>query len=79
MDPLLERQYLTNRRHFFGKSAQGIGIAALASLLGEDALGSEDALMKSVSEFAPKAKRVIYLFQNGGPSHLELFDYKSKL
>ncbi|MGC6565620.1 MAG: DUF1501 domain-containing protein, partial [Akkermansiaceae bacterium] len=46
---------------------------------GEDALGSEDALMKSVSEFAPKAKRVIYLFQNGGPSHLELFDYKSKL
>ncbi len=79
MNPLLQQQYLTNRRHFFGKSAQGIGIAALASLLGEDSFASEEALLDSVSQFAPKAKRIIYLFQNGGPTHLELFDHKPAL
>ena len=79
MDPLLERQYLLNRRHFFGESANGLGIAALASLLGEEAMGSEDRMMESVARFAPKAKRVIYLFQNGGPTHLELFDHKPQL
>ncbi|YCM43557.1 DUF1501 domain-containing protein [Verrucomicrobiaceae bacterium 227] len=79
MDPFPERQSSINRRHFFGKSANGLGIAALASLLGEDALGSEDRMMESVARFAPKAKRVIYLFQNGGPTHLELFDHKPQL
>ncbi|BCX46317.1 sulfatase [Haloferula helveola] len=79
MDPRLERQYLINRRHFFGKSATGIGVAALASLLGEDALASEEKVMEAVSHFAPKAKRVIYLFQNGAPSHVELFDHKPRL
>ena len=79
MDPLLEQQYLINRRHFFGKSATGIGVAALASLLGDDAMGSEEKILDAVSHFAPKAKRVIYLFQNGGPSHVELFDNKPQL
>jgi len=80
MDPLLENQYLTNRRHFFGKSATGLGIAALASLLGEEASAStEEKILSALSPIAPKAKRVIYLFQNGGPSHLELFDHKPEL
>ena len=57
------------RRHFFGKTATGIGAAALGSLLSAETL----------PHFAPKAKRVIYLFQSGGPSQLELFDYKPRL
>src|SRR5215208_3863329 len=57
------------RRHFFSKAATGIGIPALASLLDGE----------SRTHFAPKAKRVIYLFQSGGPSQMELFDYKPRL
>ncbi|GAB4142562.1 MAG: DUF1501 domain-containing protein [Planctomycetaceae bacterium] len=74
-----------NRRHFFGRTATGIGTAALASLL-----HSESEAAKPNSEqrfgglpgfpnFAPKAKRVIYLFQSGAPSQMDLFDYKPKL
>ena len=66
----------TTRRHFFSQSATGI--AALSTLLhGEDRkrFGGLDG----VPHFAPKAKRVIYLFQSGGPSQLELFDYKPRL
>ena len=62
------------RRHFFGRSAAGLGTAALASLLAENAPAAEGPF-----HFAPKAKRVIYLFQSGGPSHIDLFDYKPKL
>lgn len=64
------------RRHFFGKAATGVGTAALASLLGRDAAGSS-AL--PLSHFAPKAKRVIWMFQSGAPSQMDLFDYKPKL
>ena len=84
MDPRLEHQYLVNRRHFFGRSATGIGVAALASLLGRESMGA-DAISPGldpdslIQHFAPKAKRVIFLFQNGAPSHLELFDHKPKL
>jgi len=76
MDPITEHQLMVNRRYFFGKSATGIGMAALASMLGEDAFGSEPPLL---TQIAPKAKRVIYLFQNGAPSHVELFDHKPQL
>ena len=76
MDPLTERQLLVNRRYFFGKSVTGIGMAALASMLGEDAFCNESPLL---TQIAPKAKRVIYLFQNGAPSHVELFDHKPEL
>ena len=64
------------RRHFFGRSATGLGAAALASLLGQDAHG-ETAL--PVSHIAPKAKRVIWMFQSGAPSQIDLFDYKPRL
>ncbi len=71
------------RRSLLGRAASGLGIAALSDLLGQD-LSAQDANPKSAAvgglpelpHFAPKAKRVIYLFQSGGPSHLDLFDYK---
>src|SRR3954471_17490426 len=77
------------RRQFFGRSAQGIGIGALASLLGPDlgafAAGLDQSRdprtggLAGLPHFAPKAKRVIFLHQSGGPSQLETFDYKPAL
>src|SRR5262245_54031484 len=73
---------LQTRRQFFGRTATGIGTAALASLLGED-LRAADALKTAGAlpklHIPPKAKRVIYLFMSGGPSHIDTFDYKPKL
>lgn len=72
-----------NRRHFLGKLSLGIGSVALGSLLVPDLFrsGAEQTgrLPLGLSHFAPKAKRVIYLFQNGAPSQLESFDYKPML
>jgi hypothetical protein len=65
------------RRHFFSRTSTGVGIAALASLL-QDELRADGAL-PGLPHFPPKAKRVIYLFQSGAPSQMELFDYKPKL
>src|SRR6202140_1126665 len=65
------------RRHFFSRTSTGLGIAALAGLL-QEALRAEGAL-PGLPHFPPKAKRVIYLFQHGAPSQLDLFDYKPKL
>jgi hypothetical protein len=61
------------RRQLFGLTAKGIGVAALGSLLREDLLAS------TIPHFAPRAKRVIFLHQSGGPSQLETFDYKPTL
>ena len=79
MNPIFESQILSNRRHFFGKAATGLGIPALIHLLNNNASASEDRILKAAQAIAPKAKRVVYLFQNGAPSHLELFDHKPKL
>lgn len=72
-----------NRRHFLGKLSVGLGSAALGSLLVPDLFkggtSTSSDLPLGVTHFAPKAKRVIYLFQNGAPSQLESFDYKPKL
>jgi uncharacterized protein (DUF1501 family) len=85
---LSDRSLELTRRQLFGMSAQGIGIAALASLLGSDlvqaAAGGQAAASKTgglvgLPHFAPKAKRVIFLHQSGGPSQLETFDYKPGL
>ncbi|MDP4939002.1 MAG: DUF1501 domain-containing protein, partial [Verrucomicrobiales bacterium] len=75
------RRLTETRRQFFGKSATGIGAAALTSLLGRDpsllANNAGDGLTASgFPTHVAKAKRVIYLMQTGGPSHLDLFDYK---
>ena len=64
------------RRSFFGRSATGLGAAALASLLGRDAMANPAS---AISHFAPKAKRVIWMFQSGAPSQMDLFDYKPRL
>ena len=75
MNPLQESAQLQTRRHFFGKA--GLGLAALSSLLGESAQAADG--LPGLPHFTPKAKRVIYLFQSGAPSQMDLFDYKPKL
>ena len=65
------------RRHFFSRTAKGIGVAALASLFERTGLAA--AGINGVPHFAPAAKRVIFLHQSGGPSQLDLFDYKPQL
>ena len=62
------------RRHFFSRGATGIGVAALGSLLEADEGG-----LPGLPHFAAKAKRLIYLFQHGAPSQLDLFDHKPAL
>ena len=76
MDPITESHLQINRRHFFGRSAAGIGTAALASLLNKDVKAAENAAHSGLPHFAAKAKRVIYLFQSGAPSQMDLFDHK---
>jgi len=74
---------LLTRRHFFGRSAGALGLGALASLFNERAIAdvTSPKPLGALSEFhhAPKAKRVIYLFMSGGPSHIDLFDFKPRL
>ena len=65
------------RRHFFSRSASGLGIAALSNLLARD-LGAASG-REGVPHFAARAKRVIYLFQSGGPSQMDLYDPKPGL
>src|SRR6266508_651890 len=74
-----------SRRAFLGRGGAGLGLVALNSLLHPRlaaAASAMDPQSKGVINplhFTPKAKRVIYLYQAGGPSHLETFDYKPKL
>jgi len=87
IDPLDEYRLQMTRRHFFSRCGLGLGTSALAALLKEDGLAAgtpEGSAIQSgglpdLSHFAPKARRVIYLFQSGGPSQLELFDHKPQL
>lgn len=83
MNPLQENQLHQTRRHFFGRSASGLGAAALASLLRRDGYAADAPEriggLQGLPHFAPKAKRVIYLFQNGAPTHVDLFDWKPLL
>ncbi len=82
-DDLRTMEERWTRRAFLGRSAAGLGSLALGLLLGPKRLWSEAAdKWRGVVEplhFVPKAKRVIHIYQAGGPSHLELFDYKPKL
>ena len=66
------------RRQLFGRTFNALGTAALASLLNDDAMAADTGL-PGLPHFAPKAKRVIYLFQYGGPSQIDLFDPKPDL
>jgi len=70
------------RRHFFRAGAMGLGTAALASLMPERMLaadGERSGGLPGLPHFAPKAKRAIYLFMNGGPSQIDLWDYKPRM
>ena len=80
MNPLIQNAQHVSRRELFGRSAHGLGAAALASILAKDGHAAERISgLRDLPHFPPKAKRVIYLFQNGGPTHVDLFDYKPKL
>ncbi|HTU89377.1 MAG TPA: DUF1501 domain-containing protein [Gemmataceae bacterium] len=77
MNPIRDHIQTLTRRHFFGRTALGLGAAALATLI-EQRAGAAAATggLPDLPHFAPKAKRAIYLFMNGGPSQMDMFDYK---
>jgi hypothetical protein len=83
MDPLREHALHLTRRHFFGRLATGIGTAALGSLLNPGLAAATESTgpagLPGLPHFPPRAKRVIYLHMAGGPSQLELYDYKPML
>lgn len=77
MDELYKQ---ASRRAFLGKTGLGLGGVALADMLARDAqAGTPDKGVLGQPHFPAKAKRVIYLFMSGGPSHLDLYDYKPLL
>jgi len=77
----------TSRRRFLERAGGGFGMAALASLLKQDSLLASpltssritNPLAPQATHFAPRAKRVIFLFMSGGPSHVDLFEPKPEL
>ena len=81
--PDLEILKRSTRRKFLQQCGTGMGALALGSLLNEKlfAASAKDVVSAATpgTHFAPKAKNIIYLFQSGGPSHLDLFDYKPEL
>jgi hypothetical protein len=87
VDPSLEHQLLLTRRHFFGRSAAGLGAIALAALCdrelyaaeGNGGRSPEGAGVAGFPNFPARARRVIYLFQSGAPSQVDLFDPKPGL
>lgn len=82
MDPLIEfHNTAYSRRQFFRKSGTGLGMAALASLMGKSGSAFAGGLgkMSNISHMAPKAKRVIYISLIGAPSQFETFDPKPEL
>ncbi len=87
MNPLSEFQTLMNRRQLLTSSTRPLGGAALASLLGQSltpptataAATNDRGGLAGLPHFAPKAKRVIYLFMCGGPSHVDMFDYHPEI
>src|SRR4051794_33244871 len=78
MEPNLPYGPRLTRRRFLGRSAHGLGVAALASLLARD-LDAATGNAPGIPHFAPRAKRVISLFQSGAPSQIDLFDPKPGL
>jgi uncharacterized protein (DUF1501 family) len=76
-DLFLDDSFHINRRQFFGRTALGLGTASMASLLSNDLLGR--SVPTEGLHHKATAKRVIYLFMSGGPSHIDMWDYKPRL
>jgi hypothetical protein len=80
MNPVETINNALTRRQFFRKSGTGLGVAAMASLLGENGFAAGQPMGNmSIPQFAPKAKRAIYISLIGAPSQFETFDYKPDL
>lgn len=80
MNPIREHALHCTRRQLFGKTALGVGTAAMAGLLNTASVASDErGNLNGGIHHKAKAKRVIYLFMSGGPSHLDMWDYKPKL
>ncbi len=82
MNPLLDFHHHQTRRQFFGGVGLRAGNIALASFLGSEMMGKAASVhpaMPGMPHFAPKARRLIYLHMNGGPSQLDMWDYKPRL
>ena len=77
-DPRRDLALAVTRRHFFGRSALGVGTAAMAGLLSRE-LAAGDQVVSDGLHHPAKAKAVIYLFMSGGPSQHDMWDYKPKL
>ena len=78
MNPLRESELMITRRQLFGRAALGLGTVALADAFGPSLLANSAGQVDG-THFAPKAKRVIYLFMSGGPSHHDLWSHKPKM
>ena len=76
MIPLLNSDHLLDRRKFLNIGARGMGAMGLASLAQPGILNAAGRGAMGEPHFKPKAKRVIYLFFSGGPSHIDMYDYK---
>lgn len=80
MNPAFQFQDPLNRRIFLGRSASALGSVALASLLADESRAATNTGgLPTFPNFTPKAKRVIYLFQSGAPSQMDLFDPKPQM
>ncbi len=83
MDAVDQYGRMITRRQFFGLSSTGIGVAALGALLGKQGVSAASTAATPGTlpalHHAPRAKRVIYLFQSGGPAQMDLFDYKPRM
>lgn len=85
MNQEFEKAHHLSRRQFFGRTANGLGIAALASLLSKDGLAAPPTkattmpALPGLPHFPAKAKRMVVLWQGGAPSHVDLFDHKPGL
>ncbi|MFN9025539.1 MAG: DUF1501 domain-containing protein, partial [Akkermansiaceae bacterium] len=80
MNPLDLYNEAYTRRQFFRKTGTGLGVAAMASLLNQEGMAAAKPMGNmSIPQFAPKAKRAIYISLIGAPSQLDTFDYKPEL
>src|SRR5882724_13584963 len=89
MNPFQERLNFLSRRHFFKRTGLAMGRIALAGMMVPElarqargagmSIGKAHPALPGLPHFAPKAKRIIYLFMNGGPSQMDLLDYKPDL